>query len=555
VISSWKRRLVSSVLNYRRVGRQPQQAACGGVHVLDLPAPIGLHHEIGGVVEDVRDLAQRALRGLALGDVDADGEYALGVAVGGGVRDQLVLDEPQLPGDLRFELEALRHALEGGVERGGHGGRVRPAQQFLARSAHDLAARQAKALALAQVHELVAPLRIQVGNAQRQVVGDLAHETLAVGQALLQRLALGDVAPHRMQQAFAIGPQADLVGPGQPFLGAVRSEHAVFAKTGFPGAHDLRDALTHGFAVRRGHIVVQAGAHHGFATEQEDARVGRVQVDQRAICAGQRDQLGLLLDQSPVLGLAHGQGLLVAALPRQQLHDLHPAEQHEHHQRGHRPDGQVPAPGAAMGNRLVQPVAFGADGIQHPVDVAACLLHVPGSGIGAHHAQGLFVQARVLQPQGFLQFRQLELDGLACQRGPRGHPGIRQRNRVQPLELLGDAGHGLVVGGQVARLLGEQVAALPGLRVAERHQDGLQHAQAARQVGLQCGAPAVLVGLLREKDRAHHQRKQCKEQRRPREVEAAGGGGWHVRLEHQFHGLRSLHPVLALLAMHTQALR
>src|SRR5262249_23163995 len=67
------------------------------------------------------------------------------------------------------------------------------ARELGARAARDLVARAAVAPAMRLVDEAVAQVRVEVRDAHRQVVGDLAQEAFAVGEPHLEFLALGDV--------------------------------------------------------------------------------------------------------------------------------------------------------------------------------------------------------------------------------------------------------------------------------------------------------------------------------------------------------------------------
>ena len=130
----------------------------------------------------------------ALGDVKAGREDTAHRAVVGQIGHKTQIAPPDLAAHGLFDLKALRLAgqrrqqvrLDLGSERVF-------TQDLAARAAQDLLARQAKALAMRLVDKAVAAFAVDVGNAQRQAVGDLAHELLMAGQALLQVLAFGDV--------------------------------------------------------------------------------------------------------------------------------------------------------------------------------------------------------------------------------------------------------------------------------------------------------------------------------------------------------------------------
>ena len=146
-----------------------------------------------GLSSAICELAQLALVGHALGDVDAGGVVAAHAAVLAQVGHQLRVHAPGHALQRLVILEILRLPAQHGRHARLDVGVAAATGELGAGAADDLLALEPVAPAVRFVDEAVARVGVEAGDAHRQVVGDLAQEAFAVGQALLEQLAFGHV--------------------------------------------------------------------------------------------------------------------------------------------------------------------------------------------------------------------------------------------------------------------------------------------------------------------------------------------------------------------------
>jgi hypothetical protein len=306
------------------------------------------------------------------------------------------------------------------------------AQQLGAAAAQDAVAVQAEALAVGLVDEAVAQVAVDVGHAHGQVVGDLAHEALALGQLQFEHLARADVLQRAHQaQRLAVGPALALAHASHPAPAAAVVVHLQFQVPGTAMLDGGTDGGTKGRPrfgdqgreglVQRGHVVLGHAMH--AAGLCRPAQGLRAQVHLPAADAGDA-----FATRQPAVAVAAG-GLhtlaFVAPLGQQQPRQLRQVAQR----------GQQFGPGVAgLGvQRAQQAHTFAARGRDrqrgHEADAPGrCHLRVrgqPGVARGVGHQQRLVGAHRQQQRrqvvQRRLQVRQAEA-GLGTQALPVHQP-------------------------------------------------------------------------------------------------------------------------------------
>jgi len=158
-----------------------------------------------------------------------------------------------------FELETLRLARQCASHPGPEALAGSRAEQFLVRAPEDGFARHAETLDVRVVDEAVALRPVDVGDAQRQAVGDLAQEALALDHTRLEFLARGDVLEGAGQAHGLAAFEFDFTDGAHPDRLAARRDHLQFEVPRRACSHAERDRLLDARAGLRGVEIECAG--------------------------------------------------------------------------------------------------------------------------------------------------------------------------------------------------------------------------------------------------------------------------------------------------------
>jgi hypothetical protein len=117
------------------------------------------------------------------------------------------------------------------------------------------------------------------------------QERPAFAQRQFRGAARADVTPHRMQPAATAGIGEHAVGPLETTQAAVVTDGVVLAVADLAAGEHALDHGTHRVPLAGRHAVEQVGADHRRRRQPVELCQRRVDVDQRAIGLGERNQL------------------------------------------------------------------------------------------------------------------------------------------------------------------------------------------------------------------------------------------------------------------------